>query len=268
MASALFPPSFFQALAGLSRRRRREAGGEGSAPRAGRGQLGFEHRAYRPGDDLRQLDWRATARSGLPQLRLREQDRGGELRLVLDRSASLGPGHPHRDHDQRRLALALGWLQLEAGGIVRLRAGDGPELLCAGFERRGQLQGWLEELGPLQAGGGSGRRGLLAPGRCLWLTDPWSELPAACSGDATVVTLILPEEDDPPAGGLRLLAVESGEELEVELEPSAWAPRWESWLQGRSAALRAAGAEAVELRCGITEEPSSILARAQEAGLV
>jgi len=261
----LFPPEYFQALAGLARRRSRPGSGSAAVPRAGRGLPGFERRAYAQGDDLRQIDWRATARAGAAQVRLREEERGGSLRLVLDRSASLTPGHHRRERDLRRLALAFGWLHLEAGGALRLAVPGEGEQLFAGFERRGALQRRLEELGP--PAGEAGGAELLRPGRAVWLTDPWSEAPASCPGEATVVSLILPEEDEPPAGGLHLRAAESGEELEVQLDPGDWAGRWEGWLHQRQLRLRAAGAAAVELRVG-EGSATAALQRAEEAGLV
>lgn len=268
MEAPLFPPDFFAALAALSRRRARPGGGLAADPRAGTGLPGFEHRAYTPGDDLRRIDWRASARSARPQVRLRERERGGELRLVLDRSASLAPRHPRRDRDQRRLALAIGWLHLEGGGMVRLHAGDLPARLFAGFERRAALQALLEQLPPCA----ERRRGAAAaglPGRLVWLTDPWSELPAAFAGGACVVSLVLPEEDEPPAGGLLLRGAEEGGELRIELDPAVFARRWEAWLAGRDRRLRALGARPVELRCGqVAAAAASLLQAAAEADLV
>ncbi|HSW28467.1 MAG TPA: DUF58 domain-containing protein [Longimicrobiales bacterium] len=46
-------------------------------------------RPYVPGDDVRSLDWRVTARAGKPHVRERIEERAVELRIVLDRSASL-----------------------------------------------------------------------------------------------------------------------------------------------------------------------------------
>ncbi|MBC8329832.1 MAG: DUF58 domain-containing protein [Planctomycetes bacterium] len=265
MTRLLFPPEFFHALAGLARRRSRPGGGNAATPRAGRGLLGFEHRAYAPGDDLRQLDWRATARAGAAQLRLREEERGGSLRLVLDRSPSMAPGGARREEDLRRLALALGWLHLEAGGVLRLVAGGGPEQTFVGYERRAALQEVLEGLEPPL--GGPGVEGMLRGGPCVWLTDPWCEPPPVFPGDATVVTLVLPEEDDPATGGLRLKDAESAEELEVELDAADWSRRWDGWLERRQRRLRAAGARALVLRCG-AGGATALLQRAEEAGLV
>lgn len=49
-------------------------------------------RPYVAGDDVRALDWRVTARTGRPHVRERTDERELELRLVVDRSASLHGG--------------------------------------------------------------------------------------------------------------------------------------------------------------------------------
>jgi uncharacterized protein (DUF58 family) len=53
---------------------------------------GFERgegREYTPGDDVRRIDWKLTARAGVPFVRDTVADRELELWVVLDRSASL-----------------------------------------------------------------------------------------------------------------------------------------------------------------------------------
>lgn len=44
-----------------------------------------EHRRYLPGDDPRRIDWRATARSGLTQVRRQHEDRAPDRLLLVDR---------------------------------------------------------------------------------------------------------------------------------------------------------------------------------------
>ena len=41
----------------------------------GRGVDYVESRAYQPGDDIRQMDWRLTARSGKPHTKLFQEER-------------------------------------------------------------------------------------------------------------------------------------------------------------------------------------------------
>ncbi len=265
--SDLFPPSFFRALARLGRGSALRGVGQSRLPRPGRGVPGYERRPYAPGDEPRCLDVRASARSGHPLVRLREEERGGELSILLDRSASLAPESHRRDWDQRRLALVLGWRQLEAGGRVRVFPGQGPPFPCSSYARRATLQRFLEAL-PAPRGAAAPPAGPPASARVL-LTDPWSPLPERFPGGSTVVTLVLPEEDRPPRGPLSLRAVETGEELEVDLDPGSHALRWDALLEGRQRAILQAGARALLLRCPRMDSPAeTILRGAVEVGLV
>jgi len=50
----------------------------------GRGMEYDESRPYQPGDDIRQLDWRVTARSGRPHTKLFREERERPVLLVVD----------------------------------------------------------------------------------------------------------------------------------------------------------------------------------------
>ena len=267
MSAELFPAEFFAVLAALARRPAAEGVGVASAPRPGSGRLGFEHRPYAPGDEPRWIDWRASARAGAPLVRRREEDRGGEWLLVLDRSASLCPRHSRRDEDQRRLALALGWLALEAGATLRVAAGGGPPQLFRGRERRAALQSFLAELP--EPSGVEDAEILLRAEHTLVLTDPWGSVPQGARGQLAVVTLILPEEDEPPPGGWVVEDVESRESLSVALDRSRFSRAWEHYLERRRQACLEQRIHTVELRCGQPgDSAAAILHAAEEAGLV
>lgn len=55
----------------------------------GRGMDYAESRAYQPGDDVRRLDWRLTARSGKLHTKLFQEEREGRLLVLLDTHASM-----------------------------------------------------------------------------------------------------------------------------------------------------------------------------------
>jgi uncharacterized protein (DUF58 family) len=74
-------------------------GGE-AARRLGEGLDFAEHRHYQPGDDIRRINWRLTARHGTPHVRRYHEDVTAPCVILLDRRASMRFG------TRRRLKLA------------------------------------------------------------------------------------------------------------------------------------------------------------------
>ena len=75
------PAAGLPALARTARTRQR---GLFSAPPKGRGMEYAESRPYQPGDDVRALDWRVTARTGRPHTKLFQEERERPVYLALD----------------------------------------------------------------------------------------------------------------------------------------------------------------------------------------
>jgi uncharacterized protein (DUF58 family) len=120
----LLPPTTLAALRGLELTARRTLdgaliGGHASAlPGAG---LEFsQYRSYRPGDDLRRVDWKLFSRSGRYFVREAEGERSVTVRIVLDASASMemtGAGGSKFDK-ARELAAGVAWLAHRQGDAV------------------------------------------------------------------------------------------------------------------------------------------------------
>ena len=55
----------------------------------GRGLDYEESRLYSPGDDIRDMDWRTTARTGRPHLKIYREERQPAVHLVVDRGATM-----------------------------------------------------------------------------------------------------------------------------------------------------------------------------------
>ena len=55
----------------------------------GRGIDFLESRNYQPGDDIRNMDWRVTARTGRPHTKVFQEERERPVLVVLDASPSL-----------------------------------------------------------------------------------------------------------------------------------------------------------------------------------
>lgn len=78
-------------------------GGEYQSAFKGRGMAFSEVRAYNYGDDIRQIDWNVTARTGDPYIKIFEEEREQTLMLCVDISASGVFG----SHSQRKMDVAI-----------------------------------------------------------------------------------------------------------------------------------------------------------------
>jgi len=108
-------------LAFLPRQAKRSllAGQHGSKLR-GRG-LDFEElRAYVPGDDVRSIDWRVTARSPRPFVRIYREERDRSVLLVVDQRPTLffGSGARMKSVAAAELAALVAWRVLAQGDRV------------------------------------------------------------------------------------------------------------------------------------------------------
>lgn len=88
----------------------------------GQGLEFSQYRSYQPGDDLRQLDWKAYARSDRYYIREAEVETSISVRIILDASGSMN----HEDNGYTKLAYAkylaasLAWLAALQGDAVGL----------------------------------------------------------------------------------------------------------------------------------------------------
>ncbi len=80
--------------------------------RAGTSRELLGARPYQAGDDLRDVDWSATARSGRVHVREYRHELDASLWLLVDRSASMAIGAPGKVAYACALASALGYLAL------------------------------------------------------------------------------------------------------------------------------------------------------------
>jgi uncharacterized protein (DUF58 family) len=79
-----------------------------------------ESRPYAPGDDVRSLDWSATARAGRPHVKVFREDRDRSLLLALDVSASMGFGTPGKAATAAHALALLASAAARAGDRVGL----------------------------------------------------------------------------------------------------------------------------------------------------
>lgn len=194
-----------------------------------------QYRAYEPGDELRQIDWKLYARSDRFFVREAERESPLAVWILIDVSASMAqqdasrPGWSRLDA-AKALAACVAELALRQGdrfGLVLLRE-DGLRLVPAGDGAR-QRDRMLLELHALQAGGGFPDVLKLAPLRdrvgandlVVMLSDCFDagaidlmqQLSAARREVLAIPMLTVEERDFPFHGGYRFRDPETGEEL-------------------------------------------------------
>jgi uncharacterized protein (DUF58 family) len=104
------------------RRRPRNLGAGSPTVYRGDGYEFVELRAYVPGDDVRRIDWAATARSGELQTRVVLEDVALTLAAIVDESASMRVGMRRPLSDAAREAL-LAWFGAAAADDRCIRVG-------------------------------------------------------------------------------------------------------------------------------------------------
>lgn len=117
--------------------RSRQAGLQRS-PRRGRGMAFAEVRQYQPGDDIRSIDWRVTARRQSPHTKLYEEERERPVLLLCDLGPSLffASTGAYKQVRCAQLAAILAWLALWAGDQVGGIVFDGQSLTVQRPARR------------------------------------------------------------------------------------------------------------------------------------
>lgn len=233
----------------------------------GRGMDYAESRVYQPGDDVRRLDWRLTARSGELHTKLFQEEREGSLLILFDTHASMhfGTRVRFKSVQAARGAALAGWYAARAGERVGGFA-FGPRR--EGLKPQGGARGALALCGALASwdAGGDGadeplsdalaraRRHLRGASRVLLISDGLSCDEAAqrrlrdLSQAAAVGVLIVADalELAPPPPG-RYPLEHAGTRCEVDLQ----APRQRSEFQhalGAGQARLAALAQTLALR--------------------
>lgn len=200
-----------------------------------------DFRPYQFGDDVRHIDRHAWARLRRLHVKLFSMEQRLPVLLLVDASASMAFGDPDKFSFARALTAALGYIGLATGEKVVTGALVGDRLQVLGpLQGRGQARRLFEWLSSLEASGQGNwlaavetmgtraRPGGLAVLISDWLTEDIPETLATLRRlyrDVVGVHVLAPEELEPErlgAGAARLVDAESGQELEVSLEPSAF----------------------------------------------
>ena len=137
----------FAGAVDLSSRRRvhTDLGGPKLSGFRGRGMEFEEHRLYAPGDDVRSMDWRVTARTGQPHVRLYREERERPVILAVDLRLPMqfGTRGCFKAVQAARAAALCGWAAVNNGdrvGGLCFAGGRHSEVRPAGGRRgMGQL---------------------------------------------------------------------------------------------------------------------------------
>ena len=104
----------------LIERQPRTAGSRTVSRRAGVGLQHLDHRDYLPGDEVRHIDWRQTARRRQPIVRRFEAESMSDWTLVLDASSSMAVQGAAKWQAAVQMAAALSYALLHLGHRVGL----------------------------------------------------------------------------------------------------------------------------------------------------
>lgn len=133
--------SFLRRIRKLSIRTRRQTGadllGSYRSTVKGQGLEYVESRAYEPGDDIRHIDWKVTARKGIPHTKRFSEERQLRLLLCIDTSHSMRFGGAERSKLQTALQAAciLAYTGIREGDTVEFMLFDETAWLHLGPNR-------------------------------------------------------------------------------------------------------------------------------------
>lgn len=239
MSGHLLDPAWLAKLERLQMASKRTASGNQAGLRRAK-QLGSsmefaEYRAYVPGDDLRQLDWNAYARSGKLFLKKYLDETQLTVNVYIDCSRSMSHGQTGKWERSVQLAAALGYLSLCHLDHVSIYAFDRQMVAAVrGLQGKSQAPRLLDFLAKLAPGGtGDLNEALRSPGAVsgkggisILLSDFLFESGyesglaylQAAKQDVILVQVLSGEELDPAyRGELRLIDAETGQAKEVSL---------------------------------------------------
>ncbi|MGH7904886.1 MAG: DUF58 domain-containing protein, partial [Candidatus Dormibacteraceae bacterium] len=230
--------------------------GERRSRRTSRSAEFADFRPYAPGDDFRQIDWRAFARLDRLTVRLYVADDEASLNLVVDASGSMALGTPAKWVAARRLVAALALLGL--AGMDRVIVGvlgDAARTpALRGKARAGRAWSFLEGLAPDREALPPDAAGLAwtRPGMTVIVSDfliediDWAGLLSGLCrrGQEPVLWQILAGEEESPRmrGDLELVEAETSRRRELTITSGLVADYLAALAEHRDHLRRAAAA--------------------------
>ena len=127
----------------------------------GRGLDFDELRHYRPGDDIRTMDWRVTRRMGSPFVRVYTEEKDRPVWVVVDQRLSMffGSQRQMKSVAAADAAALTAWRVIGVGDRVgALLFNDTQQRYVRPSRSPDSLMGWLEQLVVMNEGLGAARR--------------------------------------------------------------------------------------------------------------
>jgi len=278
-------PTLAKRIAGLRYEARRAIDGlltgMHASPHRGASVVFVEHREYRPGDELKRLDWRAFARTDRHVVKHFEQESELRATLVLDQSGSMlyptdasGSSSPSKLDHAATLLAALSLVLSDQGDAVGVTCFSAEVLTTLPARtRRAHLDAVMKALSESPPLGGrtnlanalgsiaerNFRRGLVAIATDLLDSNERALEPIAAivarGHDVVVFHVLHPDELDFPFDGPhRFVGLEGEPEIEVDVAQVSRAYRQEidAFLMRSERQITSAGARYVLAR---TDEP-------------
>jgi len=232
----------------------------------GRGLDFSELRRYRPGDDIRAMDWRVTRRTGNPHVRIYAEERDRPVWLLIDQRLSMffGSRHQMKSVAAGSAAALAAWGVLAVGDRVgALLFNDQQQRLTPPSRSHTTTLGWLAQLvtmnNQLTAGRGqpSNAAGLaqalqaLAPrlghnGLVIIISDfdGWGDdclktLKAIRRNNDIIATVISDPMERDIVTAHKLVASDGQHQLEIDAQRSSTATRFRADFQQRFGQLSA-----------------------------
>lgn len=240
----------------------------------GPGSEAGESREYRPGDDVRRMDWPVTARTTVPHVRLTVADRELETWLAVDLSASLDFGTARMLKRDLAVAATAAMTHLTVRGGNRVGAvigtGDGALVRRPARAGRRDAQGLLRQVARTASRPGRMSLAELIEALCRpprrrglavvisdFLSPPaqwaWPLRKLGVRHDVLAVEVVDPRELRlPNVGVLEVVDLETGMVHEVQTADARLRERYAKAADAQRGeiadTIRAAGAQRVRLR--------------------
>ncbi|MFW6362089.1 MAG: DUF58 domain-containing protein [Spirochaetota bacterium] len=196
----------------------------------------YDRREYQQGDDFRYIDWSIYTRLKRTMVKMFHAEEEMTVHLFIDTSASMGYGTPSKLQSAGRIAAALAYIAVAKQDRVKIiPVTEIPHAAKSAGPAKGSVGPLFNFIASLQSAGSTDlaaslqlyAQGERYPGLAIVLSDLLS--PAAVQEglsallfrgfEILLIQILHPDEMRPPlTGSSRLVDMESGEQLSLEID--------------------------------------------------